>query len=98
MSTKAKSAGAQDAPPALSYDPVALVDSLRSAAEKSASIMGEFAARQAQSGHSLMADELGISVKTAMSHREHIMEKLDLHSRTELIKFALREGVITIDR
>ncbi len=43
-----------------------------------------------------VADVLGISVKTAMSHREHIMEKLDLHSRTELIKFALREGVITL--
>lgn len=41
-----------------------------------------------------VADVLGISVKTAMSHREHIMEKLDLHSRTELIKFALRKGVI----
>jgi DNA-binding NarL/FixJ family response regulator len=43
-----------------------------------------------------VAELLDISVKTAMSHREHIMEKLDLHSRTELIKFALREGVITL--
>jgi DNA-binding NarL/FixJ family response regulator len=43
-----------------------------------------------------VAELLGISVKTAMSHREHIMEKLDLHSRTELIKFALRQGVIHI--
>ncbi len=41
-----------------------------------------------------VADVLGVSVKTAMSHREHIMQKLDLHSRTELIKFALRKGVI----
>jgi DNA-binding NarL/FixJ family response regulator len=41
------------------------------------------------------AQVLGISVKTAMSHREHIMEKLDLHNRTDLIKFALRKGVIT---
>lgn len=41
-----------------------------------------------------VAEMLSISVKTAMSHREHIMEKLDLHSRTELIKFALRKGVI----
>ena len=44
-----------------------------------------------------VADLLDISVKTAMSHREHIMEKLDLHSRTELIKFALRQGVIRIE-
>jgi DNA-binding NarL/FixJ family response regulator len=41
-----------------------------------------------------VAEVLGISVKTAMSHREHIMQKLDLHSRTELIRFALRKGVI----
>jgi DNA-binding NarL/FixJ family response regulator len=41
------------------------------------------------------AQLLGISVKTAMSHREHVMEKLDLHTRTDLIKFALRKGVIT---
>lgn len=43
-----------------------------------------------------VAQELGISVKTAMSHREHVMEKLDLHSRTDLIKFALRKGIIQI--
>ena len=45
-----------------------------------------------------VADLLDISVKTAMSHREHIMEKLGLHSRTELIKFAIREGVIRVER
>jgi DNA-binding NarL/FixJ family response regulator len=43
-----------------------------------------------------VADTLGISVKTAMAHREHLMEKLDVHSRTELIKFALRRGVIRV--
>ncbi|MFO7693055.1 MAG: response regulator transcription factor [Vicinamibacterales bacterium] len=50
-------------------------------------------------GHSNkeVADDLGISVKTAMSHREHIMEKLDLHSRTELIRFAIRQGIIRVD-
>jgi DNA-binding NarL/FixJ family response regulator len=37
---------------------------------------------------------LNISVKTAMSHREHVMLKLRLHNRTELIRFALRNGVI----
>jgi DNA-binding NarL/FixJ family response regulator len=44
-----------------------------------------------------VADDLGISVKTAMSHREHIMDKLDLHSRTELIRFAIRQGIIRVD-
>jgi len=45
-----------------------------------------------------VADLLGISVKTAMSHREHVMAKLDMHSRTDLIRFALRCGVIRADR
>jgi two-component system, NarL family, response regulator NreC len=51
-------------------------------------------------GHSNkeVADVLGISVKTAMSHREHLMAKLDVHSRTDLIRFALRCGVIRADR
>jgi DNA-binding NarL/FixJ family response regulator len=41
-----------------------------------------------------IADLLGISVKTAMSHREHVMVKLQVHNRTELVRFALRRGVI----
>ena len=47
-------------------------------------------------GHSNkeVADLLGISVKTAMSHREHMMSKLAVHNRTELIRFAIRRGVI----
>jgi DNA-binding NarL/FixJ family response regulator len=51
-------------------------------------------------GHSNkdVAEQLGISVKTAMSHREHIMQKLDLHSRTELIRFAIQQGVIRVDQ
>jgi DNA-binding NarL/FixJ family response regulator len=43
-----------------------------------------------------VAELLDISVKTAMSHREHIMQKLDLHSRTDLIKFAIQQGVIRV--
>lgn len=47
-------------------------------------------------GHSNkeVADLLNISVKTAMSHREHLMGKLKVHNRTELIRFAIRAGVI----
>ena len=40
---------------------------------------------------------LGISIKTAMSHREHVMTKLGAHNRTDLIRFALRHGVIRAD-
>jgi DNA-binding NarL/FixJ family response regulator len=50
-------------------------------------------------GHSNkeVADVLGISVKTAMSHRERVMEKLGIHNRTELVRFALRRGVIRVE-
>jgi DNA-binding NarL/FixJ family response regulator len=41
-----------------------------------------------------VASFLDISVKTAMTHREHVMQKLDVHNRTELTKFALRRGII----
>jgi len=41
-----------------------------------------------------VADVLEISVKTAMTHREHLMQKLGIHNRTDLIRFAIRAGVI----
>jgi DNA-binding NarL/FixJ family response regulator len=43
-----------------------------------------------------VAQVLGISVKTAMSHRERVMQKLDIHNRTDLVKFALKQGVIKL--
>jgi DNA-binding NarL/FixJ family response regulator len=44
-----------------------------------------------------VAGVLDISVKTAMTHREHLMRKLGVHNRTELVRFALRAGVIRLD-
>jgi len=44
-----------------------------------------------------VAEVLGISVKTAMSHREHVMEKLGTHNRTELVRFAIKRGVIRVE-
>ncbi|MFO1395858.1 MAG: class I poly(R)-hydroxyalkanoic acid synthase [Burkholderiales bacterium] len=41
-------------------DPVALAESLAAAAEKSAKVMGEFAARNAKNGAALPSDELGL--------------------------------------
>jgi len=43
-----------------SFDPIALAESMASAAEKSAKLLGDFAARHARSGKSLFADELGL--------------------------------------
>jgi len=37
---------------------------------------------------------LGVSVKTAESHRTRIMEKLDIHETAGLVRYAIRRGVI----
>ncbi len=44
-----------------------------------------------------MADMLLVSIKTVLGHRAKIMEKLDIHNRTELIKYAIRKGLISVD-
>ncbi len=44
-----------------------------------------------------IGERLDISPKTVARHRENIMRKLGLHSRTELVKYALRIGLIDID-
>lgn len=41
-----------------------------------------------------IADQLSISPKTVARHRENIMGKLNLHSRAELVKYAIRKGII----
>ncbi len=41
-----------------------------------------------------IGETLGISPKTVARHRENIMHKLNLHSRTELVKYAIRKGII----
>lgn len=43
-----------------------------------------------------IADLLCLSAKTVNGHRTNIMEKLDLHNRTELVKYAIRTGLIQI--
>ena len=44
-----------------------------------------------------IADELFISPTTVQTHRAHMMAKLGLHNRTELIKYAIRHGFVTLD-
>ncbi|MDQ7858408.1 MAG: response regulator transcription factor [Armatimonadota bacterium] len=41
-----------------------------------------------------IAARLYISIKTVQTHRAHIFEKLGLHDRTELVRYAIRVGLI----
>jgi NarL family two-component system response regulator LiaR len=43
-----------------------------------------------------VAESLCLSVKTVMAHRANIMEKLDIHSRTELVRYAIRQGLTSV--
>ena len=43
-----------------------------------------------------IAEKLNISPNTVARHRENIMHKLNLHSRTELVKYAIRKGYIEL--
>lgn len=40
--------------------------------------------------------QLELSPKTIARHRERIMNKLNMHSRTELVKFAIRSGLVKL--
>ena len=40
------------------------------------------------------ADELGIGIKTVEKHREHLMQKLDIHDTAGLTRYAISAGII----
>ncbi len=44
-----------------------------------------------------IGEQLGLSPKTIARHRERIMKKLNMHSRTELVKFAIKTGLISLE-
>jgi DNA-binding NarL/FixJ family response regulator len=47
--------------------------------------------------HKEIAEMLSISVKTVIAHQTNLSEKLDIHARTGLIKFAIQRGIVKID-
>ena len=44
-----------------------------------------------------IAEMLFLSVKTVQAHRANLMRKLGLHDRVELVKYALRKGIVGLD-
>jgi two-component system response regulator NreC len=44
-----------------------------------------------------IADKLFLSPHTVQTHRDHLMTKLDLHSRVALTKYAIRKGLIKLE-
>jgi two-component system response regulator NreC len=42
-----------------------------------------------------IADELCIGVSTVETHRTHIMEKLGLRGRAQLVRYALANGLLS---
>jgi two-component system response regulator NreC len=44
-----------------------------------------------------IADRLQLSIKTVGVHRTNLMDKLGIHSATDLVKYALRKGIISLD-
>ena len=44
-----------------------------------------------------IAERLVISVKTVDRHRENLMRKLNLHHRVDLVKYALKMGLIDLE-
>ena len=79
---------------------------LRTPAAESASTSAALAPRERQilqllaEGHtsSEIARQLHIATTTVDSHRRNIMKKLDLHSVAELTKYAIREGLTSLER
>jgi DNA-binding NarL/FixJ family response regulator len=45
-----------------------------------------------------VARQLGISVKTAQTHRTQLMERLDIHDVAGLVRYAIRAGIVTPDK
>ena len=51
-------------------------------------------------GHtnSEIASRLGIGLRTAETHRTHVMRKLQLRTHTDLVRYAIERGIIPLDK
>ncbi|MCF8234474.1 MAG: response regulator transcription factor [Bacteroidales bacterium] len=44
-----------------------------------------------------IADEIFVSIKTVGTHRQHILEKLNLNSTADMVKYAIRNGLVSLE-
>jgi DNA-binding NarL/FixJ family response regulator len=44
-----------------------------------------------------ISDQLFVSIKTIGTHKQHILEKLNLKSTTDIVKYAIKKGIISLD-
>ena len=85
---------------------VVLEDCVRSTAPEAAAPAPALTAREREvlqllaEGHGTkqIARRLHVSTKTIDTHRHNIMNRLDIHSVAELTKYAVREGLTTLER
>lgn len=45
-----------------------------------------------------IGDKLSISPRTVETHRANMMRKLDLHTQAEVIRYAIKHGILSIDQ
>jgi two-component system, NarL family, response regulator NreC len=84
---------------------VVVDDAMRHSTQKGSQTRVELTAREREvlqllaEGHTTkrIASQLNVSVKTVETHRRQIMEKLDIHSVAELTKYAVREGLTSLE-
>ena len=43
-----------------------------------------------------IAQKLNLSLKTVFAHKNNMMQKLDIHNQAQLIRFALKEGMVNL--
>jgi two-component system response regulator NreC len=84
---------------------VVVDDAMRHSTQKNSQTRVELTAREREVLQLLaegrttkrIATQLSVSVKTVETHRRQVMEKLDIHSVAELTKYAVREGLTSLE-
>ena len=44
-----------------------------------------------------IADELLLSIRTVNTHRANLMQKLDIHEKAGLVRYAIQNGIVELN-